>query len=81
LKGGQDAFAILSKLGSGLNYMQTAGGGDEPYVLEMQEGSTDAHFRCVTPNLDAEQIVRAFTLYSEDDGSWRDQLQWAEMEV
>jgi hypothetical protein len=81
LKGGEDSFAILSKSGSGLSYMQTAGGGSEDFVLEVQEGSTDAHFSCTAPALHVEHVIRAFVLYSEDDPRWRQEFTWEPIEL
>jgi len=76
LPGGDDSFAIFSRSGSGLSYMQTAGGGDELFVLEYQEGSLDAHYRCTSLDLTAAQVARAMVQYAARDGRWRDELEW-----
>lgn len=75
-----DGFAILAKSGSGLSYMQTALNGPNDYVLEVQEGSTDAHYRCSSPPLNTKSVIKAFTLYAEDDMAWRQQFKWERMD-
>ena len=47
-----DPFAILSK--TEMTYIQTAGGSEEGFVLEYQDGSLDRHFRCSDEQLDIE---------------------------
>jgi hypothetical protein len=44
LPGGDDSYAILSKSGSGLTYIQTHGGSSVPFIVEYQDGAVERHF-------------------------------------
>jgi hypothetical protein len=79
--GGDNSFAIYEKSGSGLSFMQTAGGPDEGFVLEYQAGSVDSHFACTNTALSVEEVVQAFVWYATGDDRWRSELPWEPIEV
>ena len=62
--------------------MQTAGGHDDGFVLEFQEGSTERHLRVADSELlSSKQVVQAFIEYSEGSTGWRDLFQWEPMDL
>ena len=81
LPGGDDSFAVYDKSGSGLTYMQTAGGPDEGFLLEYQAGSLGAHFACVNRALTVDEVIKAFIWYATGDERWRAELSWELVEI
>jgi hypothetical protein len=75
MNGSDDSFVILSRSGTGLTYMQTAGGGSEGFTLEYQEGSTDEHYECID-ELSEEDIVNAFQAYRSRNEMWKLAYEW-----
>ena len=78
LAGGADSFAILGKSGSGLTYLQTRGGGGEPFVVEYQDGSLGRHYEAVN-SVDLDAVIDLFTRYRLRDQSWTTLADWREL--
>jgi len=74
---GRGDFIILSQ--SEQVYMQASGEGDDPYVMEYREGDNDHHFRCAQ-ELSKEQVRTAFMKYFKNDGSWKTDFEWRQLE-
>jgi len=71
---GSDEFAILAQEGE--VYIQAAGEGDGPYVLEYRNGGADSHFECA-PTLTKAEVESAFMKYFRDDRSWMTDHEWS----
>jgi len=67
-------FAILSR--EGQVFMQAAGEGDGPYVLEYRDGGDESHFQSAR-TLTKEEIRSAFMKYLRDDRSWMTDHEWS----
>lgn len=74
LDGTGDSFVILSK--EEMTYLQTSGDPRNGFVLEYQNGTLEEHYSCIEPNLNAEQVVRAFQQYYSNDSRWKSDLRW-----
>lgn len=81
LIGGPDAFVVLSATEDGNTYIQTAGGPNEGFILEYQNGALEEHYECTTANLGLEQVVAAFRAYLLGDASWRANHTWRKMHI
>lgn len=73
LPGGPDSFAILAR--DEMTYLQTAGGGSEPFVLEYQAGSLEEHY-AAEELLSLAAVTQAFQLYAAGDESWHGLVTW-----
>ena len=71
-------FATLSR--DDVSYIQTAIALGEGFLLEYQEGSLEAHFRC-PQILPRERVVEAFQKYARGDESWRAPLAWEKQDL
>ena len=74
---GRGEFIILSQ--SGEVYIQAAGEGDDPYVMEYREGDSDHHFQC-TRKLSKANVQSAFMKYLRGDDSWKTDFEWKQFE-
>ena len=79
LKGENDSFAILEK--AQMTYIRTSGSPADGFVLEYQDGSLDQHFACSDPDLDSQRVTRAFTLFLDDDQSYKTEFNWEKQDV
>ena len=70
---GADEFAILAQEGE--VYIQAAGEGDGPYVLEYRDGDEGSHFECAR-TLSKAEVRSAFMKYLKGDGSWKSDFEW-----
>jgi hypothetical protein len=75
LDGSDDSFAILTRSGCGLTYIQVHGGVSVGFHLEYQEGSIDEHFECIN-ELSQKDVVVIFQAYSNRDESWKINFRW-----
>jgi len=75
---GADEFAILAQ--DGEVYIQAAGEGDGPYVLEYRDGGADSHFECAR-TLSKAEARSAFMKYFKGDGSWKSDLEWSRQDL
>ena len=73
LPGGIDSFLILSR--DEMTYVQTAGGGGEPFTLEYQDGSLEMHYRAIG-DVTLESVIKVFQAYAHERASWRNVVQW-----
>lgn len=74
---GRGDFIILSQ--SEEVYIQAAGEGDDPYVMEYREGDSDHHFQC-TQKLPKANVQSAFMKYLRGDDSWKTDFEWKQFE-
>lgn len=66
-------FIILSK--SEQVYIQAAGEGFGPYILEYRDGDEDNHFQCKR-ELPKPEVQAAFIEYLKGGHSWKSNLEW-----
>ena len=74
---GRGEFIILSQ--SEEVYIQAAGEGDEPYLIEYREGDEDRHFQC-TQKVPKANVQSAFMKYLKGDDSWKTDFEWKPLE-
>lgn len=74
LDGDNNNYAILSRDED--TYIQMCGDPQDGYVVEYQEGSTDAHFQSVRDDLPIDEVRRAFEAYARGDEAWRKMFEW-----
>jgi hypothetical protein len=73
LSGGADSFLILSR--DELTYLQVAGGGEDPFTLEYQDGSLERHYRTVR-DVSLDSAIRVFMAYRERGDRWHALVEW-----
>ena len=56
-------------------FIQAAGEGDEPYLLEYREGDEDYHFQCAR-KVPKASVQSAFIKYLRGDESWKTDFEW-----
>ena len=77
LPGGADSFAILET--DQMTYVQAAGGGAEPFTLEYQAGSVDAHYRAAD-DVPIDIVVQVFQAYAVGR-DWQSLVQWQQQDL
>ena len=70
---GRGEYIILSQNPD--TFMQAAGEGNGPYVLEYRDGEIPAHFQC-TMKLVKAQVRDAFIKYFNGDPTWETSYEW-----
>jgi len=64
-----------------MTYLQSAGGEEEGFILEYQEGSLEEHFIATNMDIPEADILKAFTAYLKGDSAWKDAFEWENMEM
>jgi len=72
------SFIILSE--SDQVYLQAAGSGNGPHILEHRDGDATRHFQCLR-NLDRSEVQSVFLKYLRRDGAWKTDFQWSALEA
>ena len=73
-----DAFLILSR--TEMTYIQTTGDQNVGFTLEYQEDDLQHHYRAKR-SLTADEIVKAFALYSTGSDEWKNMAEWEQMQL
>lgn len=76
---GDEEFAILRK--DDLTFIQTFVDPEDGLVLEYQEGSLQAHFGTIDPPDTMQEVIDAFSSYSNGTDVWKHQFRWVPMEL
>jgi hypothetical protein len=78
LDGVRNLIATLAH--SDERFLQASGSARGGFVLTLQEGSLDRHYRSKDSALPLDRVVKVFQQYARGDLSWRDSIEWVKEE-
>lgn len=81
IDGKERTFAILTRSGLGMSYMQTISSAAQGLELEYQEGSIDKHFASTDEAIPLDQVIAAFVAYADGNDDWRGDFDWKRIDV
>ncbi len=74
-----DAFLVLGR--EEMTYIQCMGDGRMGFELQYQEGSLDKHYRAKNERFDVEDILVRFVSYAAGRDSWKEGVEWEQIEI